>query len=78
MKERTSSATKDRTFDADGYIQRAGCLCFKTDSEKEVCVFSEHLKSGYIGYYTTLLLYMTQKLCRSKTSLISFSESWGI
>ena len=37
MKERASSAKKDRTYDADGYTQRAGCLCFKTDSEKEVC-----------------------------------------
>ena len=37
MKERASSAKKGRTYDADGYIQRAGCVCFKTDSEKEVC-----------------------------------------
>ena len=39
MKERASSAKKGRTYDADGYTQRAGCLCFKTDSEKKVCAY---------------------------------------
>lgn len=38
MKERVGSVHKDRTYDADGYTQRSGCLCFKTESEKEVTV----------------------------------------
>ncbi|XP_068749743.1 diphosphoinositol polyphosphate phosphohydrolase 1-like isoform X4 [Montipora capricornis] len=36
MKEKRDSAKKDRTYDSEGYTRRAGCLCFKTDSEKEV------------------------------------------
>jgi len=42
MKERASSAKKGRTYDADGYIQRAGCVCFKTDSEKEVLLVTSN------------------------------------
>lgn len=37
MKEREDSEKKKRLYDAEGYTQRAGCLCFKTESEKEVC-----------------------------------------
>ena len=33
MKDRTK---KDRTYDADGYTKRAGCLCFRTENKKEV------------------------------------------
>lgn len=33
---RSRSAKKDRTYDAEGYTRRAGCLCFKTDREEEV------------------------------------------
>lgn len=36
MKERKRKAKKDRTYDAEGYTRRAGCLCFKTDREEEV------------------------------------------
>ena len=62
MKERASSATKDRTFDADGYIQRAGCLCFKTDSEKEVCIYYYRTLFRQVKrYHTTLRLYITHR-----------------
>ena len=27
-----------RTFDKDGFKKRAGCLCFKSEAENEVCV----------------------------------------
>ena len=41
MKEREDSEKKKRLYDAEGYTQRAGCLCFKTESEKEVCILCE-------------------------------------
>lgn len=37
MKEREDTEKKKRLYDAEGYTQRAGCLCFKTENEKEVC-----------------------------------------
>ena len=36
MTKRSSTAKKGRTYDAEGYTKRAGCLCFKTDREDEV------------------------------------------
>ena len=27
-----------RTYDKDGYKRRAGCLCFKDENEREVCM----------------------------------------
>lgn len=41
MKEREDTEKKKRLHDAEGYTQRAGCLCFKTESEKEVCTLCE-------------------------------------
>ncbi|XP_015758743.1 PREDICTED: diphosphoinositol polyphosphate phosphohydrolase 1-like isoform X2 [Acropora digitifera] len=38
MKEREDTEKKKRLYDAEGYTQRAGCLCFKTESEKEAGV----------------------------------------
>ncbi|XP_068680023.1 diphosphoinositol polyphosphate phosphohydrolase 1-like isoform X2 [Montipora foliosa] len=42
MKERGDSVKKERIYDADGYTRRAGCLCFKTDSEKEVLLVTSN------------------------------------
>jgi len=57
MKERKRKANKDRTYDAEGYTRRAGCLCFKTDREEEVrksWVMSSDVESkGYYGTYKT-------------------------
>lgn len=36
MTKRSRTAKTDRTYDAEGYTKRAGCLCFKTDREEEV------------------------------------------
>ena len=39
MKERVGSANKLRNYDTDGYIKRAGCICFRTNHAKEVSDF---------------------------------------
>ena len=56
MKERGNSVKKDRTYDAEGYTRRAGCLYFKTNSEREVCndPFSRKL-SAYQTYHLVSL-----------------------
>ena len=38
MKERSRFAKNDRTYDAEGFTRRAGCLCFKTNREEQVSV----------------------------------------
>ena len=53
MKERANSVKKDRTYDAEGYTQRVGCLCFKTESEKKVCAYP------FSGNYP-LILHITE------------------
>lgn len=42
MKEREDTEKKKRLYDAEGYTQRAGCLCFKTESEKEVLLVTSN------------------------------------
>ncbi|XP_031567829.1 diphosphoinositol polyphosphate phosphohydrolase 1-like [Actinia tenebrosa] len=37
IKNRSNSV---RTYDEEGYVQRAGCLCFKTEEEQEVLLVS--------------------------------------
>ena len=31
-----------RTFDNDGFKLRAGCLCYKDETEREVCIIFIH------------------------------------
>lgn len=42
MTKRSRTAKKDRTYDAEGFTKRAGCLCFKTDREEEVLLITSN------------------------------------
>lgn len=42
MKERVGSASKLRNYDTDGYIKRAGCICFRTNHAKEILLVTSN------------------------------------
>lgn len=42
MKERVGSANKLRNYDTDGYIKRAGCICFRTNHAKEILLVTSN------------------------------------
>lgn len=47
-----------RTYDKDGYKLRAGCLCYKDESEKEVCLFVCLYVYMFVSIIDTMLFFV--------------------
>ena len=63
-----------RTFDKDGFKKRAGCLCFKSEAENEVCSVVENNTSCkfntkyFIKYQSNIVYYL---------NLYNIERLWG-
>jgi len=56
IKNRSSSLKTTRTYDKDGYVLRAGCLCFRNEDEQEAC---RHCVNYYAFSFSSLILLYT-------------------